>query len=776
MLRITTLLLILLSAQLLQAQPLPCGPTAAMTSFCADACIICDINGFTGINNSNVQGQAPPGFCTTQVHHMQWIAFQAGSTNLTLKIAVSGCQNGNGLEIGIYQTSDCENFTLVSACDTDIPNNTSQNFTNTVPLVIGQYYYLVMDGGGNDICNYLVTVVSGSTQVDPVSTSGAITGPLNACPGVQLEYISAEVPGATEWQWTMDGVNVDGNVNAVEVIWTTEGTHELCVKAYNACSEAPPVCTSVNVTSLPPTTYSVGICPGECEPAEDTLLCDYGVFDFHYTSVDGCDSLVQVTVTTRPATVSNLDLDICQGDQVVIGGEAFTQTGQYQKILTNWLGCDSLVNIDLFVIACEIQGSTQVQGVACAGGATGRITFSVTNGTPPLAYTWQRVGTTPPLTGQGVIENVNTPEILDLMPAGLYFITINDNFGNDLVLIADVTDAEPLSNTFATSNYHGFQVSCNNGSDGTITATAAGGSPPYTYAWADGGQGPIRQNLTDGVYTVTVTDKFNCTFSNQIALNDPTPLVLSGTFTDPGCAGPNTGTITVTGMTGGVGPYQYHTGDGVFTNDTYFTGLPEDDYTLTAQDANGCVDTVQIELEAAHIPVVWLPENTSIFLGETVEIQVGYDVPPPQFSWSETTGFSCTDCLEPYIQPWQTTTYTLVTTSEDGCTASDAITITVKEKRDVYIPNIFTPDDNTNRYLSVFGGPEVTLVKSLRVYSRWGELVFENTDFVPNIPKEGWDGTFRGKDLADGVFIWTAEVEFLDKKTISYSGDCTLAR
>lgn len=73
----------------LAGQPGICTPPAAMTSFCSQACIICDINGFQGRNNSNITGQAPPGFCTSFVHHMQWIGFIAGSTNLSIEVHVT---------------------------------------------------------------------------------------------------------------------------------------------------------------------------------------------------------------------------------------------------------------------------------------------------------------------------------------------------------------------------------------------------------------------------------------------------------------------------------------------------------------------------------------------------------------------------------------------------------------------------------------------------------------------------------------------------------------
>ncbi|MBK8561783.1 MAG: hypothetical protein IPN76_00125 [Saprospiraceae bacterium] len=126
--------------EVLNAHDLPIGSPArsatgtanpaTMMPLCANACVVCDINGFTGINNSGTTGEVPPGFCTTTAHNSQWIAFQAASTSLTLYFSVFNCQSGGvgsqtGLEVGIYYSLDCETFQLVSNCDGDFPPNTT---------------------------------------------------------------------------------------------------------------------------------------------------------------------------------------------------------------------------------------------------------------------------------------------------------------------------------------------------------------------------------------------------------------------------------------------------------------------------------------------------------------------------------------------------------------------------------------------------------------------------------------------------------------------------
>ncbi|MEM9836029.1 MAG: hypothetical protein AAF828_05980, partial [Bacteroidota bacterium] len=97
-------------AFVLAAQPESCAGNPEMTTDCRDACIICDIDGFTGRNTGNASGTLPPGFCTFITHNPRWIAFIAGSENLTIRIDVSNCILGDGLEIGIYSGDDCNNF------------------------------------------------------------------------------------------------------------------------------------------------------------------------------------------------------------------------------------------------------------------------------------------------------------------------------------------------------------------------------------------------------------------------------------------------------------------------------------------------------------------------------------------------------------------------------------------------------------------------------------------------------------------------------------------
>lgn len=768
--------ILLMAGPLLHAQPQPCGTTPDMTSFCNEACIICDINGFTGINDDPQQGQAPPGFCTSTVHHMQWIGFIAGSTNLTLNVKVFGCQTGYGLEIGIYKSLDCANFQLVSNCDGDVQTGETGVFTNTTPLTIGQYYYFVMDGNHGDVCHYTVTVVNGTTAVDELPSSGAINGDLTVCPDRTEIYSLAAPAGAAWFEWTLDGAPLSAGTDTTATInWTVPGPHQLCATASNVCDTAPPSCQVIQVQPIPPINLVTSICSGDCWQGADTTICDPGFYTFHFAGQEGCDSVVNVQVNELPIDQTDLSLMICKGDTLRIGTEPFYSSGQFQTVLANQYGCDSTVNLGLQVIVCEIQGALAPDPVDCNGQPTGALHFLVKDGTPPLHYIWERIGSGQPA-GSGDISAVNQEILVNNLPEGTYFITITDNFGHDLVLFGDVSEPLPLAATFADADFNGYQVSCAGGDDGWLEVLPSGGLAPYSYSWSTGSQSKRIVQLGAGAYTCTVTDVNGCTEVFSAALTEPPPLQLEARFTNPGCAGYHTGLIQTTGTSGGVPPYEYDLSGAGYSPRDSFSSLFYGNYTLTTCDANGCTADTSGTLIKPLIPQIFLSPDTTIDLGEAAQLSLLSNVPLDSILWTPAMGLSCVNCPKPLATPYRTTTYSVrVISAIDGCVDMDSLTISVLNKRDIYIPNSFSPNaDGHNDYFTIFGGPEVLNVKTLEVWSRWGELVFRQDGIKPNQETLGWDGRFRGKNMEPGVFAWRAVVEYVDGLVLSYQGDVTL--
>ena len=104
-------------------------------------------------------------------------------------------------------------------------------------------------------------------------------------------------------------------------------------------------------------------------------------------------------------------------------------------------------------------------------------------------------------------------------------------------------------------------------------------------------------------------------------------------------------------------------------------------------------------------------------------------------------------------------------------------TIFVEKNRDVYFPNVFTPNnDGSNDIFFPQSDDIVENIKTFQVYSRWGEVVYEVTDVMPNDISIGWDGTFKGQKLNPAVFVYYAEVEFIDGVTIIFKGDVAIRK
>ncbi|MCB9283872.1 MAG: gliding motility-associated C-terminal domain-containing protein [Lewinellaceae bacterium] len=558
----------------------------------------------------------------------------------------------------------------------------------------------------------------------------------------------------------------------MDLAFATPGIHELCVTAFNVCDTIAPSCMTVEVFGPETTDLVVEVCSDDCFEVADTLLCESGVYSFLLNTIHGCDSTVNVDLTVLETVHVDLGGAICSTDSIFVGDTWYFPPGQFIEVTTAYNGCDSIINLTLDAIICEIVGEVEGQPVLCHGDTNGTLTFSVLDGTPPFTYTWVRLDGNP--SGAGNLPGLSSAETISGLPPGIFLITVNDTYGNDVVLIGVVGEPFVLSVDLFAASYNGYEVSCNGSSDGTLTALPQGGTPGYAFQWNNGSSQSFVSGLPAGDYLLTVTDAAGCTATAMLALQEPPPLFISGLFVDPGCDGFDTGSITLADAGGGVPPYQY----GLFNDfglDTLFTGLGSGTYILSILDANDCTASATGTLTAALIPTLDAGEDFTLELGDSRQIPVFIDLAPQTILWSPAYGLSCTDCLTPVAGPYETTSYTLTVTSADGCPASDSLTVYVVKPRDIYVPNIFSPNfDGINDGLTVFAGKSVRQIRRFQVFSRWGELVFERSDFAPNDAGLGWDGRFKGKKMQEGVYAWLAEVEYLDGETRKILGDVTL--
>jgi hypothetical protein len=433
--------------------------------------------------------------------------------------------------------------------------------------------------------------------------------------------------------------------------------------------------------------------------------------------------------------------------------------GFYTLVIKDANNCqtDLGIQVDERVLTAE----ATVAKPLCFGDANGVITLNVTNGKPLVQFDWGS-GYIPSNSQGGFTAGTYTIQAIDaVLCEGTFTVTVEDN--PLLELMVDTVD-----------------ISCFGANDGMAEAIPTGGTGAYSYLWSNGATTRTISNLAPGQYDVTVSDRNECIVVGGVWIVEPPDISIALIdVVDLICNGTPEGEIRVEGA-GGRPPYMFSpNGYNYFASDT-LTRLLAGNYWVKIKDAYGCKDSVLATIsQPPPLVVIAQPADTTLDLGFTVNIST-LTAPsgrPISFEWSPATGLSETNIAEPVATAIDNIQYIVKITDQDGCIAFDTVIIRVKKDRPVYFPNVFKPEnpDYDNGYFTGYSGPAASQITLLRVYDRWGSLVFENRDFDLNQPNFGWDGTARGQKV-DGVFAWYALVRFIDGQELQYEGDVTVLR
>ena len=310
--------------------------------------------------------------------------------------------------------------------------------------------------------------------------------------------------------------------------------------------------------------------------------------------------------------------------------------------------------------------------------------------------------------------------------------------------------------------------------DGKITVNVTGDFPPFSYEWSEGNSTTNDlAGLQAGEYSVTVTDANDCTASGDVMLEGVTRPDVSIAISDVSCFGYHDGSLTVTDAEPGL---QFSFFGTPFSTQTVYDSISIGNWQLQVLDTFGCIWEEFFGINQPDQLLLQLPGDVTIELGDTVEINPLTQASGLNYSWTPDTGLSCANCLNPVAQPAETTLYYFLIEDTDGCKAVDSILITVEFTPKVYVPNVFSPNnDGLNDTFYLFGDG-IAEVKILRIFDRWGEKVFEKANFPANEPLYGWDGYFKGKPMNSDVYAYYATINFLDGSEKIVKGDVTLLR
>jgi len=664
-----------------------------------------------------------------------------------------------------YSTSGIHIDTLASAatgCDSIITLDLTVH-----PIPVTNLVQEICDGEVFEVGNSDYTASGGYQDV----LSSVVTG----CDSiVNLDLTVHPIPVTNLVQEICDGEVFEvGNSGYT----TSGGYQDVLSSVLTGCDSI--VNLDLTVHPIPVTNLVQEICDGEAYQVGTSSYTTSGIYqDVLVSARTGCDSIVNLDLSINQVYDVVLFEDICEGSSFPIGDTDYALPGSYTQVLVSREGCDSVVTLNLSVYPCMLVYDRAITNVSCHGLSDGDFSFQLTVGTPPYQYTWQSANGTGQ-SGAGTLDGNGLEAVIEGLPAGTYRIDVVDSspFSVEASFTVSISQPSPLDIGMEMSDYNNYNTSCHDESDGHVDATVSGGTPPYSYIWNTGVRSEDIDGLPAGSYGLTVTDQNLCPDSARTTLLAPAPVEARLAITDPPCFGDESGIIRVNEVTGGVSPYLYGLDGRPLSTVPQFANLPIGEHLVQVQDANGCMWEEEEVVNQPDQLVVELGTDIEIKLGDSVQLFARTTYPVAFFNWSSPVDINCENCQAPFVRPFESAAFAVTVIDSSGCRATDRLTIFVDRKRDVFIPNVFSPNnDGQNDRFLIFADDEAVRVKSFYVFNRWGEPMFELFGFPPNNPTYGWDGTHRGELMNGGVYVYTAEIEFVDGVTELFKGDVLLMR
>ena len=294
-------------------------------------------------------------------------------------------------------------------------------------------------------------------------------------------------------------------------------------------------------------------------------------------------------------------------------------SGSYTITLSDVNGCSS--NAQGVVTAPPaFLHTSSFSAVTCNGGTNGSATVNISGGTQPYSYSWNTLPAQTTTTATG-------------LSAGSWQVSVTDNLGCPYNAIVSVSQPPSLAVSFTQT-----PVSCLGNADGSLLAQATGGTPAYSYSW---NTLPIQVTqqataLTQGTWTVTVTDQAGCTFSNSAIVFVNAPVLINILPNAVNCNGQNNGSA-ISQVSGGTPPYAYSWNTLPVQNTQQATSLSAGTWQVSVTDARGCaaIQTVLISEPPALSVTTTAADVTCFGQSNGAAICAGSGgVTPYQFQWN----------------------------------------------------------------------------------------------------------------------------------------------
>ena len=379
------------------------------------------------------------------------------------------------------------------------------------------------------------------------------------------------------------------------------------------------------------------------------------------------------------------------------------------------------------------------------------LTPNILGGTAPYVYQW--------FDSNSVVISTNSSITVG---EGDYDLIVSDLFAcGDTSSISITYDPPPLVDLGSD-----YSIACNTTT--TLVPNIIGGTLPYSYEWNDGS---INSSLvaSEGNYSLTVSDFWNCSASADIVIIEENPGTITLSGGDEICENEFT---NINFNFNGLLPWNLEFTNGL-SNQTIL-GITNSNYLLTtsnegiydvivASDSNDCLASIvgAAQVIVLPLPVANLsPAESFIYEGESIELEVGDYA---MYQWYNAEGLDL-DTLSTLIVSDSGTYYVWVK-DVNGCEGVSGLAIVhTQPHTNLFIPNAFTPNSDDHNELFVIRGVNI-MTFNIQIFNRWGELMFMSESI-----DKSWDGTFDNKKVQEGTYYYNVKVLGDDNRILELSG------
>jgi gliding motility-associated-like protein len=603
---------------------------------------------------------------------------------------------------------------------------------------------------------------------------------------------------------------------------SASGTYLDTLRYISGCDSVR-VSVQLQVTSVIQNTASLALCFGQTFTLPSgRVVSNAGLYRDTIRTVSGCDSLItNITLSVGSHIQESLSENICSGQSYTLpSGRVVVAAGRYRDTIRTVSGCDSLITVVTLGVL-PVNTSSLIANI-CSGNAytlpSGRVVSASGTYLDTLRYVsgCDSVRCSVQLQVTSVIQNTASialcfgqtftlPSGRVVSNAGLYRDTIRTVLGCDS-LITNVTlnVLTPLSRSISAGLCagqlyplpSGRQVSqaglfldtvrTASGCDSIHFSVNLTVQPAFTSsisaAVCNGASYTLpggRVVNSAGVYLDTLkTIGGGCDSIITVNLSNSPPLTVSLSGVDSICVGERA-TFTATASGGNGGPYAY-SWIGVSGSSSTASGIITRTTQVIVSVSDGCtilpaLDTITIT--AVQLPSVNAGADTSVIAGIGFTMRPAYSSTVVNYLWTPATFLSCTNCPNPVATVREPITYKVQVSNAFGCEASDSRVINlVCNTESVFLPNTFTPNGDGVNDLWYPRGSGIRNVRFLKVFNRWGQMIFERTNFSTDDRNAGWDGTFKGVALAPDVFVYTMGLECTNGERFETKGNVMIVR